>query len=245
MPDKLQVLRVEPRPGQPPHLAFKQRLYAAIAAGYWRPDEALPDVAALARITLLTPEQVERALALLVAEGQLRRDGGACHITPKIDQPLDKLTNLSLMIKARGFLPGSRWLGQRHAVPDDEELASLALRADEQVVRLERLRLADEVVMGMEVSSLPATLVPDPAQIGESLYAFFEARGIVVTNAIQRIEALVCDARLAQLCGCPEGSPVLHLIRISYGAEGQPIELTHSYFRSDYYRFVVELKGTG
>ena len=61
-------------------------------------------------------------------------------------------------------------------------------------------------------------------------------------RALQHIRALNADARLAALLEVPAGSAVLFITRVGYLADGRAVELTHSYFRCDYYDFVVEMK---
>jgi GntR family transcriptional regulator len=45
---------------------------------------------------------------------------------------------------------------------------------------------------------------------------------------------------MAQLCGFEQGKALLRLTRVSFLPNGRAFELTYSYFRSDYYRYVVE-----
>ncbi|WP_035061855.1 GntR family transcriptional regulator [Andreprevotia chitinilytica] len=244
MANKLTALRVDIREGVPDYLIVKQRLAAAIAAGFWVQDEPLPSVDVIAEFSGVTADSARHALDILTREGQIKQNpNGEFVITPKIDQPLGRLTNLSVMLKHRGFVADSRWLGKRLATPNDEEMANLDIPSTSRVAKLERLRLAGDTVMGLEVSSLPEDIVPEPERIEGSLYAYLAAREIAVASAKQHIEALVTGERLAKITGFALGLPLLHLIRVSYDQRSRPIELTHSYFRSDYYRFVVDLKG--
>ncbi|SMC22772.1 GntR family transcriptional regulator [Andreprevotia lacus DSM 23236] len=242
MNGKFVALHIEHREGIPDYLLLKQRLSSAIMAGFWRPEEVLPSVELLADYSGVDIDQARLALVSLTRDGQVANQDGAYRITPKIDQPLDKLTNLSTMLRQRGFEAGSRWLARRMATPNDEEILWLDVPVTKQVAKLDRLRLAGTAVVALEMTSLPDSIVPDPQLVDDSLYEYLRTKDIAVATATQHIEAMVVSDMMSKITGFTPGSPILHLTRVGYELRGQPIELTHSYFRSDYYRLVVELK---
>ena len=182
-----------------------------------------------------------KAIDRLVEQGLIiRKRGSGNYIAPKLEQPLTRLTSFSEELHQRGFVPGSRWLlrGFTPAAPDEQ--LSLELKSGERVARLERLRLADAVVMAYEVSVLPQSVLPDPQKVEASLYSHLGDRAPV--RALQHIRALNADAKLAGLLEVPLGAAVLFITRVGYLASGQAVELTHSYCRSDYYDFVAEMR---
>ncbi|KAF0813122.1 HTH-type transcriptional repressor YvoA [Andreprevotia sp. IGB-42] len=241
-PQKLQVLRPDPDSATPLYLQLSHKLAAAIQAGFWRPEEPLPserhfcDLLGVSRVT------ARKALDLLYEQGLiLRRQGAGTFITPKLEQPLTRLTNLSEMLKQRGFTPGSKWLSREVVPAGNEEVARLNLAPTSHVSRLLRVRTANDTVMAVEETALPHTLVPDPLLIGDSLYEFLSVHRLAVVRALQHIAAINADERLAGLVDVPVGAAMLHLTRVGYRDNGQAVELTHSWFRSDFYDFVVEL----
>ena len=127
------------------------------------------------------------------------------------------------------------------AATPDEQL-SLGLSPGACVARLERLRLADGTVMAYEISVLPETVLPDPAQVQASLYDHLGQLGKAPARALQHIRAMNADPRRAQLMGVPAGHALLFITRVGYLDSGAPVELTLSYCRSDYYGFVSEMK---
>lgn len=227
---------------QPVTLQFFQKLRIAVCAGYWLPSEILPSAAAMAMAVGMTQPEVEQALELLRQENWIARDAeGHDRITPKIDQPVSRLSSLSDMLRARGFTPGSRWIARSVAEPDLNEQWRLNLHSSSKVARMERVRLANEIIIGYERSSLPTSILPDPLQVGTSLYQYMADHQLHIARAVEEIEAVVCDAEMAARCGLAEGQALLKLSRVSALQNGQIIELTYSYFRSDYYHYVVEL----
>ena len=109
-----------------------------------------------------------------------------------------------------------------------------------QVSAMHLTRDGVDVVMAIETSAIPAIHLPDPYAVTESLYGYLEARGAVPVRALQHIRAVNASAEQARLAGIEEGRAMLHITRVSYLENGAPVELTHSFCRSDYYEFVAE-----
>lgn len=227
----------------PLYLQLAQALSKAIAEGRYQADEALPSERVLAESLQLSRVTARKAIERLVEQGLIvRKRGSGNYIAPRLEQPLTRLSGFSEELHQRGFVPGSRWLSRGFAAAAPDEQLSLELRSGERVARLERLRLADAVVMAYEVSVLPASLLPNPEAVSGSLYSHLAASGNAPVRALQHIRALNADPRLAGLLDVPNHTAVLFITRTGYLASGRPVELTHSYCRSDYYDFVAEMR---
>ncbi|QLG88946.1 GntR family transcriptional regulator [Chitinibacter bivalviorum] len=241
MDRKLLALEPDLASPQPVAIQFFQKLKIAITAGYWLPNEVLPGIAQFAALFKLPEAVVQIAFDQLVSESWLRCDEqGHYLITPKIDQPVSRLSNLSDLLHARGFKAGSVWLKREIAAPNIDEQWRLKLQTGAKVSRLQRLRTANDVVIGYESTSLPSSILPDPNAVGTSLYQFMNEHNLVIAKAVEEIDAFSCDAAMAALCGFELNKALLRLTRVSFLPNGRAFELTYSYFRSDYYRYVVE-----
>jgi GntR family transcriptional regulator len=70
----------------------------------------------------------------------------------------------------------------------------------------------------------------------------FEKKSKVkIKRAFQIIEATVADPRIIQILGVRTGSPLLKVERTVYDNRGKPIEFLSILYRSDCYRYTVEL----
>jgi GntR family transcriptional regulator len=233
--------RADPNAASPLYMQLAQSLAQAIRDGVFHADEALPSERVLAEQLELSRVTARKAIDRLVEQGLIiRKRGSGNYIAPKLEQPLTRLTSFSEELHQRGFVPGSRWLARGFTPAAPDEQLSLELKSGERVARLERLRLADAVVMAYEVSVLPQSVLPDPQKVEASLYSHLGDRAPV--RALQHIRALNADAKLAGLLEVPLGAAVLFITRVGYLASGQAVELTHSYCRSDYYDFVAEMR---
>ncbi|HEV8314013.1 MAG TPA: GntR family transcriptional regulator [Burkholderiaceae bacterium] len=231
------------RGASPLYVQLAQKLAQAIRDGRYLADEALPSERVLSESLNLSRVTARKAIDQLVEQGLVvRRRGSGNYIAPKLEQPLSRLTSFSEELQQRGFKPSSRWLTRTISAAAPDEQLSLGLSTGSRVVRLERLRLADDVVMAYEVSVLPEQILPDPTQVDASLYAYLTVRGKAPVRALQHIRAMNAEAPLAKLLEVPTGLALLFITRVGYLESGQPVELTHSYCRSDYYGFVAEMK---
>jgi GntR family transcriptional regulator len=222
-----------------------ERLRREIEAGRFAKAQVLPGERELAVSFAVSRATLRRALAALVDEGALfPRQGAGTFIrraSPRIDQPFSRLVGFSELMRLRGFTPSSRVLEAGVFLPSPEEMTSLGIAPEEQVVRLSRLRLADEAPMAIEHTTAPAQFLPGISEIGASLYAAFAATGHPPTRGLQRLRAVLLSDEDAALLGVPPGSPVLYIQRIAYLADGRGVEFTRSYYRSDTYEFVSEV----
>jgi len=236
----------DPNEASPLYLQLAHKLAQAIREGRYRADEALPSERLLSESLDLSRVTARKAIDRLVEQGLIiRKRGSGNYIAPRLEQPLSRLTSFSEALQQRGFKPGSRWLARGVTTAAPDEQLSLGLSIGERVARLERLRLADAVVMAYEVSVLPESVLPDPQSVEASLYEHLSKAGGSPVRALQHLRAINADARLAELLEVPVGQAVLFITRVGFLESGQPIELTHSYCRSDYYDFVAELKREG
>jgi GntR family transcriptional regulator len=227
----------------PLYLQFARHLGEAIRAGRYRPDEALPPERLLSESLGLSRVTTRKAIDQLVTQGLVvRRQGSGNYIAPHLEQPLSRLTSFSEELHRRGYEPGSRWLSRALTAASRDEQRILGLATGARVARLKRLRLANDVVMAYEESILPASVVPDPGAVGSSLYEYLAHVRRAPTRAVQHIHAVNATPRLARQMGLAPGQAVLFITRIAHLESGDPVEITHSYCRSDYYDFVAEMR---
>jgi GntR family transcriptional regulator len=236
----------DPRDSSPLYVQLARKLGQAIRDGQYQADEALPSERLLSESLDVSRVTARKAIDQLVEQGLIvRRRGSGNYIAPRIEQPLSRLTSFSEELHQRGYTPSSKWLERTitAAVPDEQ--LSLGLSPGARVAKLERLRLADDVVMAYEVSVLPQHVLPNPEAVDGSLYEYLTSTRQAPVRALQHIRALNAQPRLAEQLRVPVGQAVLFITRIGYLESGQAVELTHSYCRSDYYDFVAEMRREG
>ncbi|HXW82529.1 MAG TPA: GNAT family N-acetyltransferase [Acidimicrobiales bacterium] len=125
----------------------------------------------------------------------------------------------------------------------------LALAEGEEVVEIERVRLADDEPLATELLYLEAKRFDGIAAVlgeSQSLYELLRARyGVELAWADETIEAVVVPEREAGLLGIARGAPVLLLCRQSFDPLGRPIEFVRAHYRADRFRFRTRLQPPG
>jgi GntR family transcriptional regulator len=231
------------RDSSPLYAQLARKIAEAIRAGQYQVDEALPSERLLSESLSVSRVTARKAIDRLVEQGMVvRRQGSGNYIAPRFEQPLTRLSSFSEELSRRGYTPSSRWLKRTVALPSADEQLSLGISPATKVARLERLRLADDVVMAYEVSVLPQSILKRPSEVEGSLYAYLEGLKQGPVRALQHIGAMNTSPKLASQLGISVGEALLFITRIGYTEAGRAVELTISYCRSDYYDFIAELR---
>ena len=227
----------------PLYLQLARQLGDAVRNGRYQVHEALPSERNLSDSLGVSRVTARKAIDQLVEQGLVvRKRGSGNYIAPHIELPLSRLSSFSEELSRRGYTPSSRWLARGIVTAAADEHLSLGLSPAALVARLERLRLADNVVVAYEVSVLPQTVLLNPHEVEGSLYEYLTRTKQSPARALQHIKAQNAPAKLAEQLGIPVGQAVLFITRVGYLESGQAVELTHSYCRSDYYDFVAEMR---
>src|SRR5690349_11114302 len=145
----------------PLYMQLARKLAPDVREGRYQADQALPSERTLSEQLDISRVTARKAIDQLVEQGLVvRRRGSGNYIAPRIEQPLSTLSSFSEQLQQRGYTPRSHWLRREISAADADEQLTLGLSPGERVARLERLRLADEVVMAYETSVIPASLLP-------------------------------------------------------------------------------------
>lgn len=199
---------------------------------------------------------VRQALQELVIEGRLERiqGKGTFIAKPKVAQTL-QLTSYTEDMRAHGLEPASRLLDIAEVEADVDLAGRLSIAPGEQVIRVERLRTANDEPMAIETTHLSMRRFPDLRRRLESdranettasLYAVLaDVYDIRLADGEETIETALATPREAALLDTDVGLPMLLLSRHSRDAAGEPVEWVKSVYRGDRYKFVARLRRPG
>jgi GntR family transcriptional regulator len=238
-----QQLKPQGESSTPLYMQIASKLAVAIRDEQWQADQALPSERVIAETLNISRVTARKAFDLLISQGLVRRmPGSGTYVNPLQEQPLSRLTSFTEFLKERGLTPSSAWLERDIVTPTKEEAHQLNISNTTKVARLRRQRLANGVVIAVEQSTLPGHIVPHPAHVDRSLYAYLDSRRQSVVRASQHIRAINAPEEIAKLAGIKVHDAMLHITRLGYNQEHLPIEFTITWCLSEYYDFVVELK---
>lgn len=227
---------------------LKEVLLAKITNRDWKPEEKIPTEHELASTYNVSRITVRQALAELEKNGYLtRKQGKGTYVSvPKIEQNLASFYSFSEEFRKRGLKPSSRVLEFQLVVADAEMAERLKLQgAGEQVYYIKRLRFADESVVALESTYLPAKFFQGLTDVEieeKALYDIMRDKySVIPSSAEEFIGAANLSEKEAVYFQQKKGLAVLDLERFAYSVQGC-IEYTHSFVRGDIFRFSIRLK---
>lgn len=212
------------------YVQIREFLREQIKTGQLKPGEKLPSEDELASQFGVSRMTVRHGISDLTDEGMLyRRRGIGTFVTQfHVERDHNKLTDFFETAQAEGFRAEVRPLC-REVVPAKLMIAkALALQETEPVIRIQTLRLANDVPVTVYDEYVPYKLRPE--LLTEDLqsrpaWQTLEKHGYVIKLAVQRIEARAADAEVAELLDIEEDAPILFKHRIIYAKDGMPVEL--------------------
>lgn len=232
----------------PRYFQLKEILRERIRSGEWKPGELIPSERELSEKYGISRMTARQAITDLVNEGIFYREQGKGTFVSqrKITQQLIHLTGFTEDIRARGQRPGTKVLSATMHPADEESAEKLRINQGTPIFRLQRLRLADDEPLAIELSQISfkgcEKLLEEDLE-HNSLYRLLEAKyGISLMEADQELEAGLTGSEEAQLLKISIARPVLFTRRVTYTDRNQPIEYAKAVYCGNKYTFYTHMK---
>ena len=201
---------------QPLYEQVRASLIEAISTGRWRPGEAIPSEAELARTHGVAIGTLRKAVDTLVAEQALVRRQGKGTFVVGHDSP--RLQFHFFHIASREGAretPEVRTVAYRRDRASADEAESLAIPRLDKVIRIRNVLALQGRPALVDDITLPAALFPGLtekafASRGNTIYHLYQSRyGINVLRIDERLRAVPAPADVAALLALAPGDPVL------------------------------------
>lgn len=221
---------------------IRDDLRRAIHAGRYSPESRLPSEAALMSEYRVSRITVRQALSDLEHEGLLFKVAGKGSFVsrPRPFQQLTQLQGLSEALGSQGRVR-NRVLGLEIIPATDLVASRLALPAGIDVVCLQRLRLLDAQPLSLDISYLPARLLPvlQAADLrSRDVFDVLENdASLPLAHADLVLDAIAADGATASVLGVPVAAPLLRVERLSVARSGEPVDFEYLYCRTDQCQF--------
>jgi GntR family transcriptional regulator len=244
----LQALTIDKTLPMPAYLQLGEKLRRAIQQGELPAGSVLPPERELAEMLGLSRMTIRRALESLAEAHYIEsRQGSGTYILPRrLEQPLDRVMGFTDEVQNLGFRPGSVLLEAKRVPADKDVSGALALSENDIVLRISRLRTADDEPLAVQTSHLLPLLsdlsiehLKRKGSLYQTLEDLYEIRPSV---AKQSVSARLPLQREQELLAISETTPVLALERTTFDTEGKAFEYVKSVYRSDKYRLRLELR---
>lgn len=232
----------------PLYRQIKTLILQALAAGEWRPGEALPSEMELASRFNVSQGTVRKALDEIAAENLVVRRQGkgtfvASHTDPRSFFRFLRLLPLTGEPGHPRSVPIECWRAKAGA----EASRMLGVEPGTSIIMLRRVltfsgapTVLDEIFLpGEHFQGLTLEMLQ---QHDGSLYSLFEARfGVRMVRAQERLRAVAADREAAKVLGVAEGSPLLSVERITYTYGDRPIEWRRGVYNTAGHYYLNEL----
>jgi len=234
----------------PRYQRLRDDLLQRIAAGEWRPGDAIPTEAELTRTYELATGTVRKAIDMLAAEGVLTRSHGKGTYVrrPNFNTSLFRFFRFRTK-SGEEVQPTAKIISRAVRVPPAEVRQALGMADGEpEGLFLSRLRLIEDRPVLAEEIWLPRARFEPLVELkltdfGDLLYPLYEsACKQLVASARERLTVAVAGRPLANRLGVPLGGPVIAVQRLAFDFAGTPIEWRCTRGSADGFQYEVDIR---
>lgn len=243
-----QTLKLDRAIPVPLYYQLKQFMIDNIKNNVLKEGEAVPTEEELCALLDISRPTVRQAFTALVTEGYLDRvkAKGTFITRPKIKGNfIQNIESFSQEMRNKGLTPSTRLLSMEETAVYPEILEKLKLPKGSRVIRIERLRFADNQPIVHVTTYVPYK--PFKGLLKEhldqdSLYEILGEKFDTYAQRVMRnVQATVADQQLSELLKVPVSSPLLYITTTAFSQSGQPFEYSLATYRSDLYSLNLEL----
>ncbi len=234
----------------PLYYQLKALLKQQIQAGHLAPHTAIPSEPELVASYHVSRATVRQALTELTHEGLLYRQHGRGTFVaePRVQvREGSVLSSFSDELRQQGKRPGGLLLKAELTRGTSEIRDHLRLLDEEQVIRLERLRTADDASIAYEVDCLPypraAGVYQRANEVADgSLFALMQNEGVRPSLAEQSLTGDHATAREAEVLRIARETPGLRRSATLFDETGVPLATTEAFYPGNLYHVQVTLR---
>lgn len=226
----------------PLHIQMADRIREQIRRGEILPNTRLPSERELCELYDISRITVRRALATLSQEGLILSTTGKGNFVAQtaFTEELQPLSSFTQDLTRRGLRASSITLTQEIIPADDTLAAKFGIPRGAEMVRLRRLRLADDLPIAVQITHLPHHLCPDLLRndfSDRSLYEVLRSQyGLVLVRSDTEIMAALAQPEELNLLKLKPPAAVLISDQTTYLENRVVIEVTRSIFNADRYK---------
>lgn len=230
----------------PLYVQIAESLLQRIESGELAPGDRLPPERALSQMLGVNRMTLRQALKVLELQGLLeRRQGrGTTVALPKFDRNAGRLFSFTRGMERQGLKPGARLLSLEQRPVDASMARDLSIPVSSVVYIITRLRTVNQAPALLERYTLPVRRFPGLERQELQARSVFEVLaseyGVAIERAWQSLEPVLASAYEAEHLQVTVGAPLMLERRVSFDAEGRPVEAGRDLYRGDRFRFITE-----
>lgn len=231
--------------GTPIYLQIHNALKQKIERGEYKLGDKIPAERELAVEFGVSRMTLRQAVQTLADEGVLdRRVGDGTYVAnEKVQEKMSGITSFTELMKAQGKIATNKVISYHNDVqPTLSEVEQLKLKANETVLRMERIRYGNDEPISLETATIPSRLVVglQREEITAGLYNALKSNGYTIGHAQQTVMAQLATEKTAEYLDIKRGDAILHLRQISFLDNGQPFEYVRTHYVGSRFEFYLE-----
>lgn len=229
----------------PIYMRIHDQIQQCIEEGKWQVGDRLPAERILAEQFSVSRMTLRQAIQTLADEGILERKvgSGTYVASQKVQEKMSGITSFTEIIENQGKTPSSKTVFYKIVKPNLQEQEALQIHSEDKIVRMERIRYANEIPICVETTSIPYEFIMnlDKTEISSSLYATLAKKeNLRLGKAVQHITASLASDKIAELLELKVGEPILQLRQTTFLKDGRPLEYVRSKYAAHRFEFVLE-----
>lgn len=245
-------MALRPQDSEPLYLQLRAIIASQIARGELRLHEKLPSERELCQMYGISRMTVRHTLSSLAREGRVHTEPGRGVFVSDPSLALDvhvSLAGFTEDVLHSGGVPRSVVVESR-LMPADETLArAMHCSAGDEVAKVERLRLVNDLPLALQTAYLMHRLCPGILEYdlarGSITRILGREYGLRLERAEQTVKAILAGPRERELLGLPEPSSVLGGERTTFLASGEVIEFSCGVYCGEWYTLRFGLDPAG
>lgn len=227
----------------------REELLAQIIGGKYTRGDRLPNEQEMSEQFAVSRATMREAYSGLIDMGYLvRRHGRGTFVSrAPLRHALDLNLSYTSLIKAAGFEASIRVLSQHEEEAADEDRERLSLDEGELVLRVERIRYADDRPVVYSIDRVPLDVVPlaERSDVQPSLFSMFSASGHGVRNGRAKLRPVLAGKAEAMHLQVEEGAPLLRFDEVDYDQEGRAILASTEWHTTDVFEMWINRRAVG
>lgn len=227
---------------EPIYIKIHNQIKRDIENKKYRVGERIPAERQLAQQFDVSRMTLRQAIKTLEDEGILeRRLGSGTYVaSQKVQEKMSGIMSFTEITRANGQVPTNKLISYRITKPSLSEKEKLKIDDSTSVLRMERVRSADNVPICYEVATIPYPLIArfSKEEIASSLYKTLEkAGGYKIGNVIENIGAATANENDAKLLSINKGDPLVTRRQITELSSGEPFEYVLASYVAERFEF--------
>lgn len=228
------------------YLDVRDDLYDKITSGVYKSGDKIPSERELSETYSVSRMTVRQAINVLVKDGVVYREKGRGTFVSVPNLYQDNMKSFTQTLIEQNMHPTTKVIEASMVTHLKSISQILHMDPRTSYYKIKRLRLGDNVPIALETVYIPTKYVPGllDHSLEHSLYQVLEEQyGYEMTNIACEIEACISNKILMGVMELKNQEGLLKITGITYDQNGRRIFYEESYYRSDLYKYRVDILG--